>query len=416
MSEKSLYEMAVEQFNRAAKLMGLEPDLAEVLRRPKRVLIVEFPVRMDDGHIEVFTGYRVQHNIARGPAKGGIRYHPDTNLDEVKALAFWMTWKTAVMNLPFGGGKGGVRVDPKKLSRNELERLSRRYFSEIQIIIGPHNDIPAPDVNTNADVMAWYMDTYSMNVGYTALGVVTGKPVDLGGSKGREEATGRGVKVCTGLAMDAMGIDPKKATVAVQGFGNVGRFAALLIAQELGSKVVAVSDSKGGVYNPEGLDVEELIEYKLEEGTVATYPKGERISNEELLELDVDVLVPAALESAIHEGNAEKIKAKIVVEGANGPTTVEADEILEEKGVLVVPDILANAGGVTASYFEWVQDLQEFFWDLDQIRNALEKMMKEAFSDVMRTKNKYNTDMRTAAYILAIDRVAYATKKRGIYP
>jgi len=416
MSEKSLYEMAVEQFNRAAKLMGLEPDLAEVLRRPKRVLIVEFPVRMDDGHIEVFTGYRVQHNIARGPAKGGIRYHPDTNLDEVKALAFWMTWKTAVMNLPFGGGKGGVRVDPKKLSRNELERLSRRYFSEIQIIIGPHNDIPAPDVNTNADVMAWYMDTYSMNVGYTALGVVTGKPVDLGGSKGREEATGRGVKVCTGLAMDAMGIDPKKATVAVQGFGNVGRFAALLIAQELGSKVVAVSDSKGGVYNPEGLDVEELIEYKLEEGTVATYPKGERISNEELLELDVDVLVPAALESAIHEGNAEKIKAKIVVEGANGPTTVEADEILEEKGVLVVPDILANAGGVTVSYFEWVQDLQEFFWDLDQIRNALEKMMKEAFSDVMRTKNKYNTDMRTAAYILAIDRVAYATKKRGIYP
>ncbi|PLV56061.1 Glu/Leu/Phe/Val dehydrogenase [Thermotoga sp. SG1] len=416
MSKKSLYEMAVEQFNRAASLMDLEPDIAEVLRRPKRVLIVEFPVRMDDGHIEVFTGYRVQHNIARGPAKGGIRYHPDTNLDEVKALAFWMTWKTAVMNLPFGGGKGGVRVDPKKLSRGELERLSRRYFSEIQIIIGPHNDIPAPDVNTNADVMAWYMDTYSMNVGYTALGVVTGKPVDLGGSKGREEATGRGVKVCAGLSMDVMGIDPKKATVAVQGFGNVGQYAALLISQELGSKVVAVSDSKGGVYNPEGFDVEELIRYKLEEGTVSTYPKGEKISNEELLELDVDVLVPAALENAIHEGNAEKIKAKIVVEGANGPTTPEADEILNRRGVLVVPDILANAGGVTVSYFEWVQDLQEFFWDLDQIRTALEKMMKEAFSEVMKTKNKYSTDMRTAAYILAIDRVAYATRKRGIYP
>ncbi|AIY89021.1 MULTISPECIES: glutamate dehydrogenase [unclassified Thermotoga] len=416
MSEKSLYEMAVEQFNRAASLMDLEPDLAEVLRRPKRVLIVEFPVRMDDGHIEVFTGYRVQHNIARGPAKGGIRYHPDTNLDEVKALAFWMTWKTAVMNLPFGGGKGGVRVDPKKLSRNELERLSRRFFSEIQVIIGPYNDIPAPDVNTNADVMAWYMDTYSMNVGHTVLGIVTGKPVELGGSKGREEATGRGVKVCAGLAMDVLGIDPKKATVAVQGFGNVGQFAALLISQELGSKVVAVSDSRGGIYNPEGFDVEELIRYKKEHGTVVTYPKGERITNEELLELDVDVLVPAALEGAIHAGNAERIKAKAVVEGANGPTTPEADEILSRRGILVVPDILANAGGVTVSYFEWVQDLQSFFWDLDQVRNALEKMMKGAFNDVMKVKEKYNVDMRTAAYILAIDRVAYATKKRGIYP
>ncbi|HBF69530.1 MAG TPA: glutamate dehydrogenase, partial [Thermotoga sp.] len=268
MPEKSLYEMAVEQFNRAASLMDLESDLAEVLRRPKRVLIVEFPVRMDDGHVEVFTGYRVQHNVARGPAKGGIRYHPDVTLDEVKALAFWMTWKTAVMNLPFGGGKGGVRVDPKKLSRNELERLSRRFFSEIQVIIGPYNDIPAPDVNTNADVMAWYMDTYSMNVGHTVLGIVTGKPVELGGSKGREEATGRGVKVCAGLAMDVLGIDPKKATVAVQGFGNVGQFAALLISQELGSKVVAVSDSRGGIYNPEGFDVEELIRYKKEHGTV----------------------------------------------------------------------------------------------------------------------------------------------------
>jgi len=416
MAERGLYETAVEQFNKAVKIMELEPDLADVLRRPKRCLIVEFPVVMDDGRIEVFTGFRVQHNIARGPAKGGIRYHPDTNLDEVKALAFWMTWKTAVMNLPYGGGKGGIKVDPKKLSKRELERLSRRYFSEIQIIIGPHNDIPAPDVNTNADIMAWYMDTYSMNVGYTALGVVTGKPVDLGGSKGREEATGRGVKVCADLAMKTLGIDTSKATVAVQGFGNVGRFSALLIAKELGSKIVAVSDSKGGIYDPEGIDVEAIIEHKKTQGTVVTYPKGQKITNEELLELDVDVLVPAALENAIHAGNVENVKAKAIVEGANGPTTPEADEVLFKKGILVVPDILANAGGVTVSYFEWVQDLQAFFWKVDQIRAALEEMMTKAYEDVMKIKEKYNIDMRTAAYILAIDRVAYATRKRGIYP
>lgn len=413
---KSIFEMALEQFDRAAKIMNLEEDLAEVLRRPKRTLIVEFPVVMDDGKIRVFTGYRVQHNVARGPAKGGIRYHPNTNLDEVKALAFWMTWKTAVMNLPYGGGKGGVKVDPKKLSRSELERLSRRYFSEIQVIIGPHNDIPAPDVNTNPQVMAWYMDTYSMNVGYTALGIVTGKPVDLGGSRGREEATGRGVKVCTELALKEKGMDPRKASVAVQGFGNVGRFSALLIAKELGSTIVAVSDSKGGIYDPSGFDVEDLIRHKLENGTVVTYPKGDKITNEELLELDVDVLVPAALENAINESNVDKIRAKIIVEGANGPLTPEADEVLNKKGVFVVPDILANAGGVTVSYFEWVQDLQAFFWKTDQIREALEDMMKNAFSDIMKIKEKYNTDMRTAAYILAIARVADATRKRGIYP
>ncbi|MCD6443197.1 MAG: Glu/Leu/Phe/Val dehydrogenase [Thermotogae bacterium] len=413
---KSIFEMALEQFDRAAKIMNLEEDLAEVLRRPKRTLIVEFPVVMDDGKIRVFTGYRVQHNVARGPAKGGIRYHPNTNLDEVKALAFWMTWKTAVMNLPYGGGKGGVKVDPKKLSRSELERLSRRYFSEIQVIIGPHNDIPAPDVNTNPQVMAWYMDTYSMNVGYTALGIVTGKPVDLGGSRGREEATGRGVKVCTELALKEKEMDPRKASVAVQGFGNVGRFSALLIAKELGSTIVAVSDSKGGIYDPSGFDVEDLIRHKLENGTVVTYPKGDKITNEELLELDVDVLVPAALENAINESNVDKIRAKIIVEGANGPLTPEADEVLNKKGVFVVPDILANAGGVTVSYFEWVQDLQAFFWKTDQIREALEDMMKNAFSDIMKIKEKYNTDMRTAAYILAIARVADATRKRGIYP
>ena len=414
--KKGIFEMAVEQFDKAAKVMELEEDLAEVLRRPKRTLIVEFPVLMDDGKIKVFTGYRVQHNVARGPAKGGIRYHPNTNLDEVKALAFWMTWKTAVMNLPYGGGKGGVKVDPKKLSRGELERLSRRYFSEIQVIIGPHNDIPAPDVNTNAQVMAWYMDTYSMNVGYTALGIVTGKPVDLGGSRGREEATGRGVKVCTELALKEKGIDPKKASVAVQGFGNVGQFSALLIAKELGSTIVAVSDSKGGIYDPSGFDVEDLIKHKLENGTVVTYPKGEKISNEELLELDVDVLVPAALENAINESNMDNIKAKIIVEGANGPLTPEADEVLNKKGIFVIPDILANAGGVTVSYFEWVQDLQAFFWKTDQIRQALEDMMENAFSDIMKIREKYNTDMRSAAYILAITRVADATKKRGIYP
>lgn len=413
----SLYENALKQFNKAADRMNLDPGLKEVLSYPKRELTVNFPVKMDNGEIRVFTGYRVQHNLSRGPAKGGIRYHPDVTLDEVKALAFLMTWKCAVVNIPYGGAKGGVKVDPSKLSEDELERLSRRYFSEIRIIVGPDEDIPAPDVNTNPKVMAWYMDTYSMDVGHTVLSVVTGKPLDIGGSAGRLEATGRGVRVVTEEAANYLGLDTKNMTVAVQGFGNVGSHAALLISEELGSKVVAVSDVNGGVYNPEGLDIEELIAYRDSNGgTIKGYPKAEPITNEELLTMDVDVLIPAALENVITAENAEEIKAKLVVEGANGPTTPEADEILQKKGIFVVPDILANAGGVTVSYFEWVQGLQWYFWEIDDVRKALHKVMKNAFADVMKARARFNCDMRSAAYTLAIEKVALATKLRGIYP
>lgn len=412
-----LYSMALKQFGKAADLMKLDPSIRKYLERPQRSLIVEFPVVMDDGKVEMFVGYRVQHNTVRGPAKGGIRYHPSVTLDEVQTLAFWMTWKCAVMNLPFGGGKGGVRVDTRKLSPTELERLSRRYFSEIQMMIGPNKDIPAPDVNTNAQVMAWYMDTYSMNVGYSVLGVVTGKPVDLGGSKGRDEATGRGVKVCTEEALKILGMDPVKSTVAIQGFGNVGSHSARIISKELGAKVIAVSDITGGIYNPKGLEVDDLIKYRNENnGVIEGYPKGEKITNEDLLTMDVDILIPAALENAIDENIAENVKAKVIIEGANGPVTTEAEKILLKKGIMIVPDILANAGGVTVSYFEWVQDLQSFFWDISQIRKELERMMREAFYDVLKVKEKCETDMRTAAYILAIERVAEALKMRGIYP
>ncbi|OAA30146.1 glutamate dehydrogenase [Kosmotoga arenicorallina S304] len=412
----SLYEDALYQFNKAIGVLNVPEGYAEILRRPKRSLIVEFPVVMDDGSIKVFTGFRVQHNTVRGPAKGGIRYHPDTTLDEVKALAFWMTWKTAVMNLPYGGAKGGIKVDPKKLSKKELEKLSRRYFSEIQIIIGPQNDIPAPDVNTNPDVMAWFMDTYSMNVGYTSLGVVTGKPVNLGGSEGRKEATGRGVKVCVERACKDVGIEPSKATIAVQGFGNVGQFSALLSQKELGSKIVAVSDSKGGIFNSRGLDIEALIEHKKKFGRVDSFSDGEKLSREDIFSIEADILIPAALENSITTENVNHVKAKAIVEGANGPLTPEADEILKTKGVLVVPDILANAGGVTVSYFEWVQDLQAFFWKIDQIRENLEMMMNEAYTETREIAKEHDVDMRTAAYILAINRVLYALEKRGLYP
>ncbi len=412
-----LYDMAQRQFLRAADAMELDPNIGNFLLWPQRILEVHFPVVMDDGHVEIFEGYRVQHNTARGPAKGGIRYHPDTNLDEVASLAFWMTWKCAVMNLPYGGGKGGVRVEPSKLSEKELERLSRRFFSEIQMMVGPQKDIPAPDVNTNAKIMAWYMDTYSMNVGYTALGVVTGKPLDLGGSEGRPEATGRGVSIVANEACKVKGIDISKATVAVQGFGNVGSYSAKILSEEYGAKVVAVSDVSGGIYNENGLDINDVIAYRDDnKGIIKGYPKGKPISNEELLTLDVDILVPAALENAITEEIAKNVKAKIVVEGANGPTTEEANDILTSKGVLIVPDILANAGGVTVSYFEWVQDLQTFFWDIDDIRKKLNKMMVNSFAEVYKTKEKYNVDMRTAAYIVAIARVASAVKERGYYP
>ncbi len=412
-----LYEMAQHQFLRAAELMGLEENIKRFLLWPQRILTVHFPVMMDSGEVQIFVGYRVQHNTARGPAKGGIRYHPSVNLDEVASLAFWMTWKCAVMNLPFGGGKGGVKVDPKKLSERELERLSRRFFSEIQMMIGPNKDIPAPDVNTNEQIMAWYMDTYSMNVGVTSLGVVTGKPVDLGGSEGRSEATGRGVAIVASEAADVLGMDIKGATVAVQGFGNVGSHAARIISKEYGAKVVAVSDISGGIYNPEGLDIDDLIRYRDENGGVIKgYPKGQPITNRDLLTMDVDILIPAALENAITADIAKDVKAKIIIEGANGPTTEEAEKILLEKGVFIVPDILANAGGVTVSYFEWVQDLQSFFWDIDDIRKRLKRMMVKEFGEVYKTKQKYSTDMRTAAYIVAIERVASAVRKRGYYP
>ena len=412
-----VYKTALEKFEKAADIVNLDENIREILKHPRRQFIVEFPVKMDDGKVKVFRGYRVQHCLALGPAKGGVRYHPSVTLDEVKSLAFWMTFKCAVMSLPFGGAKGGVAVEPKKHSKAELERISRRYFAEISLLVGPEKDIPAPDVNTTPDIMAWFMDTYSMTVGYSSMAVVTGKPVGLGGSEGREEATGRGVAKTASMAAKRKGIDISKATVAVEGFGNVGRFAALLLSLEEGAKVVAVSDSRGAIYNPDGFDVEELIKYKKEHGTVADYPRAKgRLSNDELKVLDVDILIPAALEHSIDAEIAKEIKAKVVVEGANGPLTKEADDILNERGVLVVPDILANAGGVTVSYFEWVQDLQSFFWKRQHVNETLEEMLREAFSNVWSVMDKYNTDMRTAAYIVAIERLRFAIEKRGIFP
>lgn len=417
MAEVSLFENALKQFRKAADIMDLDPNLRDVLAYPKRELTVNFPVRMDDGSIKVFTGHRVQHNVARGPAKGGIRYHPNVTLDEVKALAFWMTWKAAVVGIPYGGGKGGVKVDPTPFSMPEIERLSRRFFSEIQVIVGEDKDIPAPDVNTNAQVMAWYMDTYSMNIGHSVLGVVTGKPLDVGGSAGRTEATGRGVRIATEEALKYKGDNPSDATVAVQGFGNVGSFAAKLLKDEVGCKIVGASDVSCGLYNPDGFDVDDLIRYRDEnKGLIKGYPKAEEITNDELLAMDVDVLVPAALENAIDEHNAKDVRARIIVEGANGPMTPEAEDIIAGKDIFVVPDFLANAGGVVVSYFEWVQGLQWYFWDLEDIRKALHKIMRESFYSVVNTARKYDTDMRTAAYVVSIERVATATKLRGIYP
>jgi glutamate dehydrogenase (NAD(P)+) len=410
----SIFNAMLQEFDGAARLLGLDPGIWKILTSPKRQITVSCPVQMDNGEIEVFTGYRVQYNITLGPAKGGIRYHPDVSLDEVTALAAWMTWKCAVAHVPFGGGKGGIICDPTRMSRRELEALTRRYVAEIIDAIGPDKDVPAPDVNTNDQIMAWVMDTYSMHVGYTATAVVTGKPIEMGGSLGRREATGRGVMIVTREAASHLGLDIKNATVAVQGFGNVGSVSADLLSN-IGARVVAVTDWKGGVYNKGGLDIHKMLDYSRQHKTIDGFPGGEPIENEQLFELDVDVLVPAALENQITMDNAPLIKAKIIAEGANGPTTPEAHRHLHERGIFVIPDILANAGGVTTSYFEWVQDRHGYFWEEGEVNRRLEAKMVEAFKDVLQMSLKYKTDMRTAAYIVAINRVATVTRMRGMY-
>jgi glutamate dehydrogenase (NAD(P)+) len=409
------FRIAMHQFDHAAEKMGLEPGLREVLRRPRRALVLSLPVKMDDGSIRVFEGFRVQHNNSRGPCKGGIRYHPNVTFDEVQALASWMTWKCATVNIPFGGAKGGIVCDPKHLSASELERLTRRYAYEISAIIGPDRDIPAPDVYTDSQVMAWIFDTYSMTHGGTTPGVVTGKPTFLGGSVGRHEATARGCFFALRSACEVKHIRFERATAAIQGFGNAGSIAAQLL-HEHGAKIVAVSDSKGGITSRNGLDVPALLAHKAKTGSVVGFRGAQPVSSEQLLETACDILIPAALENQITLANAGRIKAKIIAEAANGPTTPHADAVLHEKGILVLPDILANAGGVTVSYFEWVQDLQELFWDEDDVNRRLEKMMTRAFADVHSTARRYRTSMRTGAYILAIDRVATATRSRGIWP
>jgi glutamate dehydrogenase (NAD(P)+) len=409
------FRIAQIQFDMAAEYLKLDPGLRQILRTPKRVMEVSIPVKMDNGQTKVFTGFRVQHNVSRGPAKGGLRYHPNVTLDEVKALAAWMTWKTATVNLPYGGAKGGVVCDPKRMSKGELERMTRRYASEIQPIIGPEVDIPAPDVYTDAQTMAWIMDTYAMTVGHAAPGVVTGKPVSIGGSEGRLDATGRGVLYVVEEACKVKKINLRGATVAIQGFGNVGSAVARLFAEKK-AKIVAISDSRGGVHNPRGIDPLRALRYKERSGTVVGMPGASRISNDELLALKCDILVPAALENVITLHNADQIKAKIIAEAANGPTTPHADEILSRKGVFVVPDILANAGGVTVSYFEWTQDLQGFFWQLQEVNSKLEFVMRRAFNDVHETMRKFHVYPRAAAYILAVGRVADATLVRGLFP
>jgi glutamate dehydrogenase/leucine dehydrogenase len=441
--QENPYEIAKQQIEIAAKKAGINEAMVELLKKPRRELTVNFPVKMDDGSTKIFTGYRVQHSMARGPCKGGIRYHPDVTLDEVRALAIWMTMKTAVVGIPYSGAKGGVICNPKEMSQGELERLTRRYTSEISIIIGPERDIPAPDVYTNPQTMAWIMDTYSMNKGYAVPAIVTGKPLSIGGSQGRAEATGRGVmftvrealkhlnykvlapnnwhkkvevgEVCIADGDEGTGYRIDGATVAVQGFGNVGYVSADLLRRK-GAKVIAVSDSKGGVLNPEGLDIDKLIEYKRRTGSVLGFKGTEEIAGKDLLELECDVLIPAALENQITKDNADNIKAKIVAEGANGPTTPEADKIFFEKNVFLIPDVLANAGGVVVSYFEWVQGLQQHFWSEREINVKLRDIMVDAFNSVLEVSKDKKVNMREAAYILALKEVVDAIKIRGIYP
>jgi glutamate dehydrogenase (NAD(P)+) len=410
------FRLAVAQFDEAAEALRLDPNLRERLKLPQRSLVVSLPVRMDDGRVEVFTGYRVQHDSSRGPSKGGIRYHPDVSLGEVAALAMWMTWKCALVGLPYGGAKGGIRVAPKTLSRSELQRLTRRYAAEIFPLIGPDKDVPAPDVGTDAQVMAWIMDTYSQQVGYAVPGVVTGKPLSLGGSLGREEATGRGVVYVAMEALRHLGLSIDRATVAIQGFGNVGSHTARIMQQQ-GVRVVAVSDVNGGLYDPKGLDIPELLRRYREEGRSLQETKmGEPITNDDLLDLDCTMLVPAALSEQITVKNASRLRCKILVEGANGPTTLDADRILGEKGVFVVPDILANSGGVIVSYFEWVQDLQRFFWSAEDIQRRLQNLITSAFHRTLELSRRQKTSMRMAALMSGIDQVAQAHLQRGLYP
>jgi glutamate dehydrogenase/leucine dehydrogenase len=409
------FEVALKQLDIAAEYLKLDPDVHEVLKHPKRVLTVSLPVRMDNGEVRIFTGYRVQYNDARGPYKGGIRYHPDVTLDEVKALAAWMTWKCAVVDLPYGGAKGGVVCNPKEMSLAEKERLTRRYTAAIASFIGPYIDVPAPDVYTDPQTMAWIVDTYSQIKGYFVPEVVTGKPVNVGGSEGRLTATARGCAICAREAAKVKGIPLKGATVAVQGYGNVGYFTAQILG-DWGCKVVAVSDSRGGIYNPNGLDPRKVMEHKRATGSVVNYPGAENIGSDDVLTLEVDILVPAALENAITEANAGEVKAKIISEGANGPTTPEADEILNRNGVYVVPDILANAGGVLVSYLEWVQNLQREHWTEEEVNRRLERRMVRAFNDVVRVSKEKGVPLRIAAMVLAVGRVADAFKTLGLWP
>jgi glutamate dehydrogenase (NAD(P)+) len=414
LDEENPFEAMMSRFDRAAELLDLEPGLYKVLRHPEKQVTVSIPVMMDNGEVEVFIGHRVLYNTSRGPAKGGIRFDMNVSLEEVKALAAWMTWKCAVVNLPFGGAKGGVVCDPLKMSAGELERLTRRYTAGIFATLGPDSDVPAPDVNTNERVMAWVMDTYSMRMGHTVTAVVTGKPIEMGGSLGRREATGRGCMIVTKQALRHLGVQIQGTTVAVQGFGNVGSVAADLLQKE-GCKIVAISDRTGGYYNKNGLDIAGAINHVRQHRSLEGYTGGEQITNDELLVLDVDVLVPAALENVITSKNAGKIRAKIICEGANGPTTAGADSILDEKGVFVIPDILANAGGVTVSYFEWVQDRGGYFWPEDVVIQRLTDIMEHSFADVLKLSTQHKVNMRTAAYMLSISRVATVHRLRGIY-
>lgn len=412
--EVNPFESMMSRFDRAAQLLNLDPDLYNVLRVPNREIKVYIPVRMDSGRLEVFEGYRVQHNFARGPAKGGIRYAPDVSLDEVRALAAWMTWKCAVVNVPFGGGKGGIICDPIQMSQGELERMTRRYTAELIDFIGPEKDVPAPDMNTNEQTMAWIMDTFSMHARHTVTGVVTGKPVQLGGSAGRREATGRGLLFCINEAMKRLKMTAPQTRVVVQGSGNVGGIGAELL-HEAGYKVVALSDIHGGIYNPDGLDIPEAMKHLRTTRSLEDFPGAERVSNTDLLEIECEVLAPCATENQITSQNAHRINCKVLAEGANGPTTAAADEILHNNGVFVIPDILANAGGVTVSYFEWVQDRMGYFWREDVVNERLQEVMVASFNDVAKYADTHEVDTRTAAYMLAIDRVAYDTRMRGIY-